>query len=195
MQELVKLIFNGIKALYKLLFPTKVTTPVLAYAEDDQPKIRVQFEDFIIDNFDIAPIWEFALDEAGEDGQDETTLRPCFGLAVADPADGLSVVKSEFLTAAGKKFYGLCTPAFEFRLDEIQPYMFTDNGMLSFWFGMLEPTQQSIDELYKQFNENKDTLFPIKFKSVVPTKGAKLQGQIDDFMWRPIDGETVITIK
>jgi hypothetical protein len=194
-QELFRLIYLGLKALFRLLFPKKVPTPVLTDLQDDQPKIRVQFEDFTLDNFDIAPVWEFALDEEGEDGQDETTLRPCSGLTVADPADGLCIVKAEFTTASGKTFFGLCSPAFEFNLADIQPYMFTDKGTLSFWFGMLEPTRQAIDDLYKQFGESKDTLFPIKFKSVTRTKGAKLAGLIDGFMWKPIDGEKVITIK
>lgn len=161
---------------------------------ENQPKIRIQFEDFTIDKFEIAPIWEFAIDEEGEDEQDETTLRPCFGLTIADPSDGLCIVKTEFETASGKKYFGLCSPSFELKLDEVQPYMYTENGILSFWFGMLEPTRQIIDDLYKQFNETKETLFPIKFKSVVPTKGAKLQGQINGFMWRPIDIDEAITI-
>jgi len=194
-QELFRIIYLGLKALFRLLFPEEKMKPVLVDLHDEQPKIRVQFNDFTLKNFDIAPIWEFAMDEEGEDEQDETTLRPCFNLTIADPAEGLYIVKTEFTTASGKKIFGLCSPALEFNLGEIQPYMFTDNGVLSFWFGMLEPTQQVIDDLYKQSGESKDSLFPVKFKSVVRTKGVKLVGVIDGFMWKPIDREKVVTIK
>ena len=158
-----------------------------------QRKLRIQFEDFRLEYFDIALVWEFAIDEEGEEGQDETTLRPCYGLTVADPADGLCIVKTEFETAAGKKYFGLCSPAFEFNMGYIQPFMFTDNTVVSFWFGVREPSQLSIDEIYKQLGETKDTFFPVKFKSVIPTKGVKLQGQIDGFMWKPIGTEKAIT--
>jgi hypothetical protein len=193
-QELFKLIFKVIKVLYKLLFYDKKSSPVITDTPYDQLKIRVQLDDLTIEDFEVAPIWEFALDEEGEDGQDETTIRPCFSLKVADPADGLFVVKSEFITAHGKKFFGFCTPSFEFKFDEIQPCILTDNGIIPFWSGLLEPTRHLIDELYKQLNENKETLFPIKFKSLVPTKGVKLMGQIDGFMWQPIESETVVNI-
>ena len=173
---------------------SKKTTPQVDL-QDDNPKIRIQFDQFQIIHFDIAPIWEFASDEEGEDGQDETTLRPIFGSKVADPADGLYIVKTEFQTSSGKKYFGVCSPALEFKLGEIQPYMYADNDLIPFWYGMLEPDKAAIDSIYKQLGETKDTFFPIKFEAMTETKGAKLSGQLDGFMWKPIDGEKIITIK
>jgi len=150
---------------------------------NDPSKIRVQFDDFELKHFDIAPIWEFAIDEEGEEGQDETTLRPIFDATIADPADGLCIVKVEFQTSSGKIYFGLCSPAFDFKFGEIQPCMFTDKGILSFWCGMMKPERLQIENLYAQFEETKDTLFPIKFKSLTKSKGAALEGQIDGFMF------------
>ena len=149
----------------------------------DEPKIRVQFGDFELTHFDISPIWEFAIDEEGEEGQDETTLRPVFNMAIADPSEGMLVVKTEFETANGKKYLGLCTPAFEFKFGEIQPYMYTHKGVLSFWHGIYQPSEEEIQTLYEQFEESADTLFPIKFKALTETKGAKLEGTIEGFMY------------
>ena len=122
-------------------------------------------------------------------------MRPCYGLTIADPSEGLYVVKTEFVTKAGYKFYGLCTPSLENDLGQVQPYMYTDFGSITFWFGMIEPDIKEIENLYKKLNSTKDDLFPIRYKSLTETKGAKLNGKIDGFMWRPIDEDKVITIK
>lgn len=158
-----------------------------------EPKIRVQFEDFQPKHFDIAPIWEFAIDEECEDNQDETTLRPAYHLTIADPSEGLLVVKTQFQTADGKKYHGLCSPAFEYNFGDIQPYLYTENGVLSFWMGIMQPDIEYIDKLYRQFNFTADSLFPIIFKALTPYKGAPLEGQIDGFMYSV--GHEVITIK
>jgi hypothetical protein len=39
-------------------------------------KIRKQVYDLTLDDLTRYPVWEYALDEEGEDGQDEATVRP-----------------------------------------------------------------------------------------------------------------------
>lgn len=52
--------------------------------------IRKQVTDLRPDDLAPYPIWEFALDEEGEEGQDEETVKPRPDLDRADPAEGIS---------------------------------------------------------------------------------------------------------
>jgi hypothetical protein len=146
-------------------------------------KIRIQFEDFELKHFDISSIWEFAIDEEGEENQDETTLRPARNFTIADPSEGMLLVKTQFETVKGKKYFGFCSPAFEINFGKIQPYILTNREKLPFWFGMFQPEQEYLEKFYAQLNETANTLFPIKFKALTPTKGVKLEGLIEGFMY------------
>ena len=149
----------------------------------DTDKIRVQFEDFKISYFDITQIWEFAIDEEGDDDQDETTLKPRTDLTVADPSQGLFMIQCKFATPTGKTFHGICHPTFENSISSIQPYIFTDKGLVMFWCGAIKPTQNRKDSYYNLLNESSDSLFPLKFESTTPTVGANMSGLIEGFMW------------
>lgn len=151
---------------------------------ENKETIRIQFDEFQSRHFDIAPIWEFATDEEGDEDQDETTLRPRLDIKHADPSEGILIVECEFETGSGKKLRGLCTPHFDNSLSYIQPYILTDNGMGMFWFGMAKPDADTKKKIYESLGENVSTLFPIKFNSILSKPdGQKIQGQIDGFMW------------
>ncbi len=49
-------------------------------------RIRKQVYELTVDDLDRHPVWEFALDEEGEEGQDEATVRPYEPQGVLDPA-------------------------------------------------------------------------------------------------------------
>jgi hypothetical protein len=50
-------------------------------------KLRKQVYDLTTEDLDFAPIWEYAHDEEGEEGQDEATVRP------VEPARSLDAVE------------------------------------------------------------------------------------------------------
>jgi hypothetical protein len=54
--------------------------------------IRKQVYDLRLEDFERHPVWEFALDEEGEEGQDEATVRPYSVAGPADSAEGTLVV-------------------------------------------------------------------------------------------------------
>jgi hypothetical protein len=58
--------------------------------------IRKQVTDLRPDDLAPYPIWEFALEEEGEEGQDEETVKPRPDLDRADPAEGIFIVGTEF---------------------------------------------------------------------------------------------------
>ena len=69
-------------------------------------KIRKQVYDLAVSDLENHPIWEFALDEEGEDGQDEATVRPWEGGEPLNPADGMFVVRATFELADGTRLVG-----------------------------------------------------------------------------------------
>ena len=70
------------------------------------PRIRKQMGDLVPSDLERYPIWEFALDEEGEEGQDEETVRPRPDLADADPDAGVLVVRAELVARDGTRFDG-----------------------------------------------------------------------------------------
>ena len=163
---------------------------------DNKEKIRIQFADFNMTHFDISPIWEFATDEEGEEGQDETTLRPRIDLSFPDPSEGLLIVECEFETNSGSKFSGLCSPSFDDSFSSIQPYILVDNQFVIFWFGVSRPDKETKERLYNILGERPESLFPVEFKSkLAKADGSKISGQINGFMWMTLSDRSVTTEK
>jgi hypothetical protein len=65
------------------------------------PQLRKQVGDLTPSDLEQYPTWEFALDEGGEEGQDEETVRPRPEVEFADPGEGLFIVRAEFAAADG----------------------------------------------------------------------------------------------
>ncbi len=163
---------------------------------ENKEKLRVQFDDFRLNHFDISPIWEFATDEEGEEGQDETTLKPRLDLSFPDPSEGLLIVECEFEANSGRKFNGLCSPSFDDSLSSIQPYILADNQFVMFWFGISQPDKETKDRLYKILGEKPESLFPIRFNSkLAKANGSKISGLINGFMWMTLSDRLVTTEK
>lgn len=163
---------------------------------DDKENLRIQFDDFNVSYFETSPIWEFAIDEEGEEGQDETTLKPRLDLTLPDPSEGLLIVECEFEAKSGKKFRGVCSPSFDDSLNSIQPYILADNQFINFWFGIMQPDKGTKDGIYRVLNETPDTLFPLTFQSkLTMADGSRISGQIDGFMWMTLSDNVVTTEK
>lgn len=162
----------------------------------NKENLRIQFDDFNISHFEISPIWEFAIDEEGEEGQDETTLKPRLDLTFPDPSEGLLIVECEFLAKSGSKFNGLCSPTFDNSISSIQPYILFDNQFTMFWFGIVQPDKETKDGIYRVLGETADSLFPVKFQSKLPmADGSKIVGEIGGFMWMTLSDNIVKTEK
>lgn len=79
-------------------------------------------------------IWEFALDEEGNEGQDEATVRPYAVDGLLDPADGMFVVRARLTLADGTALMGYITPPVqgETGLSTFQPAVVVPGGQVSF---------------------------------------------------------------
>ena len=66
-------------------------------------KIRKQVHDLSVDDVRKFPVCEFALDEEGEEGQDEATVRPFEFSGALDPSDGPFIVRGVFTLADAQR--------------------------------------------------------------------------------------------
>jgi len=69
------------------------------------PDTRKPVDDLTVEDFLAYPIWEFALDEEGIEGRDETWVRPVDSKQVPK-GEYSQLVGSEFVTAGGENLHG-----------------------------------------------------------------------------------------
>jgi ADP-ribose pyrophosphatase YjhB (NUDIX family) len=104
------------------------------------PQIRKQVGDLTPSDLEHYPTWGFAIDEKGEEGQDEETVRPRPEVEFADPGEGL-FVRAEFTAA--------------------------DKAHVPFWFGAVPPTPARLDASYRALSKTPEVLFPLRYRALV----------------------------
>ena len=156
-------------------------------------RIRKQVYDLKLEDFEEHPVWEFALDEEGEEGQDEATVRPYSSAEPANPEDGTLLVKACFTLADGTTMYGCLTPPFgEFSgMGTIQPQIITPEGPVSFWFGVFKPTDEDLEQCYKRLARTAERIFPLRFQSEVEIVGSPVNGELDGFLYVEMKTEKI----
>src|SRR5213593_1421112 len=87
----------------------------------DGKHIRKQVGELTAADLQRHPVWEFALDEEGEPGQDEETVRPFADVQDVDLEEGLYVVATSFEAADGSHFSGYSSPHQTANVGYIQP--------------------------------------------------------------------------
>jgi hypothetical protein len=150
--------------------------------------MRIRKQVYELTPSDIAehPAWEFALDEEGEDGQDEATVRPHPAKPPIDPGDGMSIVRASFILADGTKLSGYLTPPIQDwrdRIGTIQPTIVTNVGQVPFWFGLYAPPDEELVRLLQMLGKRKNEVFPVSFCSEVEIVGGEISGTISGFLF------------
>ena len=138
-------------------------------------KIRKECYELTPSDLSAWPVWEFALDEEGEPGQDEATVRPYSFSGSLDPADGMFIVAATFWLADGTIEHGFLTPApvGGDNLGTIQPQILTERGQVGFWLGCCPPDTK---RAYEILGREAAFIFPVRFESAVPLAGPKVTG-------------------
>ena len=147
--------------------------------------MRKQVYDLTISDLSSAPVWEFALDEEGIEGQDEATVRPYEFDGPANPSDGMLVVSARFELADGSELVGYLTPPSDddSGLGVLQPVIVTTSGQVAFWQGVVEPSRADLDRSYDRIGRVDPTqVFPIRFRSAIPLTCGVVLGAIDGFL-------------
>jgi hypothetical protein len=148
----------------------------------DEPRIRKQVYELVPADLEQFPIWELATGEEGEEGQDEATVRPRPDLGVADPSEGILVVRAELLAADGTRFDGFLSPHAEPHVGYVQPTIVTDEGQVGFWSGIRKPARDELDDRYRLLGKSAAALFPLRYRALVPCGDAKTEGTLDGFL-------------
>jgi hypothetical protein len=144
--------------------------------------IRKQVYDLVPADLERFPIWELATDEEGEEGQDEATARPRPDLEVADPSEGILVVRAELVAADETRFAGFLSPHADPHPGFVQPTIVTDEGQVGFWSGMRVPPRDERDDRYRLLGKSAAALFPLRYRALVPCGDAKTEGTLDGFL-------------
>lgn len=131
------------------------------------------------------PVWEFALDEEGVDGQDETMVRPYQYTGDLDPSWGTFIVRASFVLADGSSMLGYLTPPHprDGGLGRTHPVVISPQGQILFWCGVMKPAAQDIAENYRRLGKGSAAkVFPILFASEVSIVGGPVRGKIPGFL-------------
>jgi hypothetical protein len=167
-------------------------------SEEWNVRIRKQVYELSPSDLKDHPIWEFALDEEGEEGQDEATVRPWAGDEPLDPAAGMFVVRAIFELADGTTLGGYLTPLVEgsTSIGTIQPIVVTDQGQVNFWCGAMAPSAEGIRSQYAKIGRPSSSVFPCRYTSDVRIVGGSVTGSINGFMhFRSLSDRAVVELK
>jgi hypothetical protein len=147
-------------------------------------KIRKQVYELNPDDLSKFPVWEFALDEEGEEGQDEATVRPYEVSGALDPSDGMFVVRASFTLADGSKLEGYLTPPVQGddTIGTLQPIIVTARGQVGFWCGIRSPSPDELAQSYRSLGRDASRVFPVCFESQVELVGGPVRGSLAGFM-------------
>jgi hypothetical protein len=163
-------------------------TPVVAVSP-----IRKQVSELRPSDLDECAIWEFALDEEGNEGQDEETVRPRPELTRVDPREGLFVVRAKFVSADETEFDGIVSPQVDEHIGFVDPRIVTGRGQVAFWFGTVPPGPAVIEMSYRVLGKTAAQLFPLRYRSLVASAAGNVGGTIDGFTHYARGGAIVST--
>jgi hypothetical protein len=148
-------------------------------------RIRMKIDRLTVADLERYGVWEFALDEEGAPGQDETTIRPYEPRGPLDPSEGLYIVRARLMFADGTQFIGYLTPPDkgDSSIGTLQPAAVMREGQVSFWCGTLEPSATEIASSYARLGKSSASqVFPLRFRSDVALLGGQITGELPGFI-------------
>ncbi len=153
-------------------------------------RIRKPANELTPSDLEQFPVWEWASDEEGEEGQDETSVRPIL-LNRSLRADEGYIVKANFTLADGTKFIGAFTPAARSpeTVGWLHPVILTEQGQVLFYYGVMKPMPQEVSLNYQKLGRVASQVFPINFRAAIDIENGINQGTIEGFLYltRPDD--------
>jgi len=147
-------------------------------------RVRKQVYELTLHDLSTFPVWEFRLDEEGEEGRDEATVRPYTASGPLDPTDGMFVVRAVFTLADGSKLRGYFTPPGrgDAGIGTLQPIIVTDRGQVRFWCGTAAPDSTRLAHNYELLGKDAKHVFPVRFESDVALDGGQVTGSVPGFL-------------
>src|SRR6267378_2175326 len=147
-------------------------------------RVRKQIYELTLHDLSKFPVWEFRLDEEGEEGRDESTVRPYAASGPLDPTDHMFVVRAVFTLADGSRLQGYFTPPGrgDASIGTLQPIIVTDRGQVRFWCGTTAPSSKRLAQSYELLGKDARHVFPVQFESDVELVGGLVMGSVPGFL-------------
>jgi hypothetical protein len=148
-------------------------------------RIRKQVYELTDQDLDRYPVWEFALDEEGEEEQDEATVRPYHLRGALDASAGMFIVRARLTLADGTRMIGYLTPPVQgdSGLGKLQPAVAGPAGQVSFWCGVIAPEPAVLAQCYRRLGRRSGPqVFPVRFESDVALVGGPVSGEVPGFL-------------
>lgn len=159
-------------------------------------RIRRQVYELTPKDLEVHSVWEFALDEEDDAGQDEATVRPYKADGALDPSDGMFVVRARIKLADGTPVCGYLTPPTdgEGELGILQPVVVASGGQTPFWCGLRTPAPHELAAHYALLGKSSASqVFPATFQSDVELVGGPVFGRLEGFVV-VVDSKTIRTV-
>ena len=146
--------------------------------------VRKQVYELTLQDRASFPVWEFRLDEEGEEGRDESTVRPCSVSGPLDSKDRMFVVRAVFTLADGSRFQGYLTPprGGDGSLGALQPIIVTERGQVRLWCGTTAPGVKRLAQSYAFLGKDAKQVFPLWFQSDAELVGGPVRNTVPGFL-------------
>lgn len=127
-------------------------------------RIRKSVADLTWDDLDAHPAWEYALDEEGRRGQDETTVRPV-ALPLSPRMPGPLIVAAVFTFPNGRVRMGSVQwdGGSGDDLAATHPVLLLPDGPLHFYHGALEPSRAGMKSMARRLKAVSQPSLPIDY--------------------------------
>lgn len=133
-------------------------------------RTRKPVDKLTIHDFEAFPVWEYADDEEGIEGRDETWVRPVDTDVV--PKRSYTHVVAEFTAACGKRFVGFVTVStFEHSPESCQGVIFYRRAQLFVSNPEAVGFERSRKHLLKKLRLTEAQVFPLSFRIRVAVAG------------------------
>jgi len=153
-------------------------------AERQSVRLRKQVYELTLRDLSTFPVWEFRLDAEGEEGRDESTVRPYSALGPLNPDERMFVVRAVFILADGSQMYGYLTPPQrgDASVGALQPIIVTNRGQVRLWCGTATPDPKRLAHNYELLGKSANQVFPVRFESDVDLLGGPVSGSAPGFL-------------
>src|SRR3954465_14064146 len=104
--------------------------PLFTFGGRQGMNVRKQVYELTLHDLATFPVWEFRLDEEGEEGRDESTVRPYGVSGPLQYGERMFVIRALFTLADGSRMQGYFTPprGLDASLGTLQPIIVTERG-------------------------------------------------------------------
>jgi hypothetical protein len=154
--------------------------------------MRIRKQDYHLTLADLIefPVWEYTLDEEGDEGREERTVRPYLNSPSLDPDQAYFIVRASFRLADGTRMTGyikpitLSDPGLTKPLvpADMDPIIVTERGQVPFWYGASKPGPEEISKNYQLLNKEPSDVFPIEFASDIEVLDSIGEGRLEGFL-------------